>query len=468
MIPFEDLVSRYNVSVKGVVHVGAHEGGEIKNYSSLGIKNVVLIEANPTRFKNLLESLSTGRYCTWCSPLTYEYFNDHRTDIVKQYKPYNYAISDRTGSISFNVSNYDGGTDSIFKINRIGQQTSWVPYEHIDTIEVPTITLDILIEDKQSYNFLNIDVEGAELLVLKGATELLKNIDWIQVETQDVVRFDNSSTRPEVIAILERHGFELVTYFDTGKGWGDCLFKKNVNFATHEKYSPAPITHLVYTHSDYDNVYAVWYKQTKKYFPDSRIYLMSDKPLDTTVETSILYDDSKPYADRIISCLDNLDENEVVLFQHEDMFLYDEPLHNILNQFIELVSNDSVDMIRMLRTATVNLSHSGVHQMLYNNPNNNLFSIQPTLIKVKTLKQIFNLVSGKSIYDSEMHWERSLKGYKSLFPYVGENKRGVSHYDSRVYPHIATAITKGKWNVGEYDAELMGIFADLGLLETEN
>jgi len=467
MIAFEELVNRYNVSVTGVIHVGAHEGQEVKNYSSAGIKNVILIEANPTRFNNLSESLSTGRYVTWCSPLTYEYFNDHRTDIVKQYKAYNYAISDKTGSISFNVANYDGGVDSLFKINRVGQETSWVPYEHIGKIEVPTITLDVLIEDKQSYNFLNIDVEGAELLVLKGATELLKNIDWIQVETQDVLRFDNSSYRLDVISILERNGFELVTYFDTGKGWGDCLFKKNVNFKTNGKYGPTPIAHLVYTHSDYDNVFSVWYNQTKKYFPDSPVYLMSNEPLDESVEINMLYDDSNPYADRIISCLDNFDENEVVIFQHEDMFLYDEPLHNILHQFIELVSNDSVDIIRLLRISTNNLVPSRVNQLLYNNANNNLFSLQPTLIKVKTLKEIFKLVSGKSIFDSEMYWENNLKEYTSVFPYMGENKRGVNHYDSRVYPYIATAITKGQWNVGEYELELTNIFDNLNILQKD-
>jgi FkbM family methyltransferase len=228
MIPFTELVPRYNISITGLIHVGSHEASEIKEYSTLGLTDVVLVEANPTRFQNVLESLSTGRYCTWCSPLTYEYFNDHRTDIVKQYKAFNYAISDRTGSLSFNISNYDGGTDSIFKINEIGQQTSWVPYEHVSSVEVPTTTLDILIEDKATYNFLNIDVEGAELLVLRGAEEVLKGIDWILVETQDVIRFDNSSSRSEVMSLLESAGFELVTYFDTGKGWGDCLFKKKL------------------------------------------------------------------------------------------------------------------------------------------------------------------------------------------------------------------------------------------------
>jgi FkbM family methyltransferase len=158
--------------------------------------------------------------------LTYEYFNDHRTDIVRQYKAFNYAVSDFDGNVTFHLSNYDGGTDSIFKINQQGRDSSWVPYEHVDVVTVPCITLDTLIEEKQNYNFLNIDVEGAELLVLKGAEKLLHNIDWILVETQDIVRFDGSAKRSEVSELLTNAGFTLVQYFDTGKGWGDCLFKR--------------------------------------------------------------------------------------------------------------------------------------------------------------------------------------------------------------------------------------------------
>ena len=43
--------------------------------------------------------------------------------------------------------------------------------------------------------------------------------------------------------------------------------------------------------------------------------------------------------------------------------------------------------------------------------------------------------------------------------YKGENKRGAHHYDSSVYPYIATAIVKGKWNVTEYKNELTNIIS---------
>lgn len=228
MLSFDELIKKYDIKINGIVHIGAHEGGETLSYVQWGIKNVVLVEANPFRFSNLQESINTGRYVVWCSPLTYKYFNASEASILKNYIAYNYAVSDKeNGSITFNLSNFDGGTDSIFKINEWGRDSSWAPYEHIAEIEVPTITLDKLIDNKKLYNFLNIDVEGAELLVLKGATELLKNIDVLMLETQDKIRFEGSCTREQLIEFLKPHGFELKEYHDTGKEWGDCLFLKN-------------------------------------------------------------------------------------------------------------------------------------------------------------------------------------------------------------------------------------------------
>ena len=225
MINFENLTKK--VKITGVVHVGAHEGGETLTYVDNGITDVILIEANPLRFEHLKESIATGRHCTWCSPLTYQYLSSQQADILKNYKVYNYAITDiEDGTVALNLSNYDGGSDSIFKINEWGTNSSWAPYEHIDEVQVPTTTLDKLIVDKSKYNFINIDVEGAELLVLKGAVELLTYVDAIMLETQTRLRFDGSCTQDELVAFLKLHNFVMDQYNDTGNQWGDALFLK--------------------------------------------------------------------------------------------------------------------------------------------------------------------------------------------------------------------------------------------------
>ena len=42
-------------------------------------------------------------------------------------------------------------------------------------------------------------------------------------------------------------------------------------------------------------------------------------------------------------------------------------------------------------------------------------------------------------------------------------KRGTYHYDSTIYPFIATAIVKGKWNTMEYVKELTELSAEFNI-----
>ena len=44
-----------------------------------------------------------------------------------------------------------------------------------------------------------------------------------------------------------------------------------------------------------------------------------------------------------------------------------------------------------------------------------------------------------------------------------EKKRGIYHYDSPVFPYIATAINKGKWNMTEYYKELDLLFKEYNI-----
>ena len=48
--------------------------------------------------------------------------------------------------------------------------------------------------------------------------------------------------------------------------------------------------------------------------------------------------------------------------------------------------------------------------------------------------------------------------------YLGtEDKRGMYHFDSKVFPYTATAIVKGKWNFSEYSRELKEVLAECSI-----
>jgi hypothetical protein len=49
---------------------------------------------------------------------------------------------------------------------------------------------------------------------------------------------------------------------------------------------------------------------------------------------------------------------------------------------------------------------------------------------------------------------------KGVYHYDNEPKRRRYHYDNYVYPYIATALVRGKWNLREYNVELGKILTE--------
>jgi FkbM family methyltransferase len=222
---FNELIKKHNLNIKGVVHVGAHDCGEILNYTENGFAKAILVEANPIRAKRLKTSVEAGRYPTCTAPLQYANLTPEQAALSKNYEVHNYICCDKDGEVmTLNTATVDGGVDSIYLINDFGISSSWTNYQHVGKVDVPTITLDTLVKDTD-FNFLNIDVEGAEHLVLGGATRLLSTqVEYVMVETQEKSRFDGSCLHKDIVDLLAKFGFKQVDYYDTGKLWGDVLF----------------------------------------------------------------------------------------------------------------------------------------------------------------------------------------------------------------------------------------------------
>ena len=218
---------------------------------------------------------------------------------------------------------------------------------------------------------------------------------------------------------------------------------------------------LLYTHSDYSWVWKYWHQQSDKFLNNyKKICLLNSNSSFREDYLTIKYDDNKIYKDRILSCLDKINDEEIVIFCHEDMFLYDRPDFNTINQYINFIENEKCNLIKLIR-AFDNLQRSNIHEKLFINPDNQLFSIQPTILKIKTLKYIYKSVPGNNIWEFEANTSRKyLNNLISLcsFDINSDKKRGKFHYDSSVYPYVCTAVIKGKWNFKEYKKELYEIF----------
>lgn len=84
-------------------------------------------------------------------------------------------------------------------------------------------------EDKLSYdfaNFISIDIQGAELLALKGMGDLLNYFDYIYLEVNKEFVYKNCCLVNELDDYLKKFKFERVETRWTTKNWGDGFYIK--------------------------------------------------------------------------------------------------------------------------------------------------------------------------------------------------------------------------------------------------
>lgn len=195
--------------IRGVIHVGAHHGEERKAYEACGVHNVIWFEAFPDSFAKLT----------------------HNVKHLPSNVTFNVALSDIDGRCKFHVTDNGRGNNSSSSMLELGKHATYYPHVKVkDVIEVETSRLDSLAA-KQSlnmseYNFLNIDVQGAELHVLRGMGELLNNIDYILTEVNEAELYKGGVLLHDLAAYLNVHGFSLVDRVMTKYEWGDALFVK--------------------------------------------------------------------------------------------------------------------------------------------------------------------------------------------------------------------------------------------------
>jgi len=216
---------------------------------------------------------------------------------------------------------------------------------------------------------------------------------------------------------------------------------------------------VVYTHTDMKDVWPMFFGQLKKYIGDTKVYVAVNED-DTQLSDMIriIYDDSKQYTDRWKEILPQIEES-VFMFLHEDMILFDEPKFDYIDRYFKLVDGGKVESIKMIYVPDNDIV-SDVDDTLISNQYSKL-SIQPTIIRKDYFKSILDKVGSLNIWDFELAIAVDTKSY--MVRVGGELKRGMYHCDSIVFPYIATAINKGKWNYNEYQKELDVLFLEYGM-----
>lgn len=203
---FEYLCKTYNLNLKGAIHVGGHIGQEYQLYKKMNIQKMLFFEPTLESFKLLKENT----------------LNDPNALL------YNIALGNKTGKETMFIERSNGGnSNSILE-----------PYIH--TMQYPSITfnekreididkLDNIEFVRDEYNFLNLDVQGYELEVLKGAEKTLYSIDYIITEINRVHLYKNCALVSDLDFYLSAYNFKRVETNWAGDTWGDAFYIKNIN-----------------------------------------------------------------------------------------------------------------------------------------------------------------------------------------------------------------------------------------------
>lgn len=206
MISLEELKNKYNLNIKGVLHIGAHVGEEAESYQQNGVSHVWWVEGN----KDLIDVLRKN---------VTRYNNNYVINSL--------VYKDDLSTIDFNIADWDMGMCS--SILDWGTHKEKAPFVNfVESRSVQTRTIDSLVEEFgiSDCNFMNLDIQGAELLALMGAEKFLTSVDYIFTEVNFDELYKDCVRIWDLDNWLYERGFVRVeTLMAAGAVmWGDALY----------------------------------------------------------------------------------------------------------------------------------------------------------------------------------------------------------------------------------------------------
>lgn len=206
LINLETINKKYNIQPKRIIHIGAHDGQEYDSYKNVGVEDIIWIEANPIiaeRLKN-------------------RFLNNNNIKVI------NSLVTDSDNDfLEFNITNNEQSSS----ILDLGSHKNLFPeIKYTNKIKLPTKTIDTILLEldlKQKPDFMNIDVQGAELLVLKGSKKLLETVKYIYTEVNTDYVYKNCALLEEIDDFLLKYNFVRVeTKMWKNHPWGDAFYIK--------------------------------------------------------------------------------------------------------------------------------------------------------------------------------------------------------------------------------------------------
>jgi FkbM family methyltransferase len=196
---------------RGVIHVGANSGQERDLYELFDLPVL------------------------WVEPIE-EVFDQLQRNIANypKQRALKALVTDRDGKeYEFHIASNSGQSSSIFDLKH--HKDIWPEVTMEKTVVLQSQRLDSLLGehaiDASDFDTLVMDTQGSELLVLKGAGDLLQNLKLIKTEAADFEAYEGSCRLEDLRNFLEPQGFAEVSRariatHDQGGGYYDVVYRK--------------------------------------------------------------------------------------------------------------------------------------------------------------------------------------------------------------------------------------------------
>jgi FkbM family methyltransferase len=195
---------------EGILQVGASYGQELESFLANGVTSGVFIEPLDAPFRFLAENCSK----------------------IPGFVAVQTLCSDETGkTYTFHVASNHGMSSSILPPANHLTQFDYVKFN--ETIEVVSNRLEDVIDflEKNGHqqvtaklDTLYMDTQGAELKVLHGAGNALRNIRYIFTEVTRNELYEGAPSLQELVSFLDAVGFTLNDVHFNKEQCGDAFF----------------------------------------------------------------------------------------------------------------------------------------------------------------------------------------------------------------------------------------------------
>lgn len=169
----------------GVMHIGASFGQEAEEYSQLGLQ-VLWVEAIPEVFEVLRKRI-------------HEYSNQRAICAL---------LGDDSKEVEFKIAS-NSVSSSIYELSH--KYSNYANFSVVNTLNLQMKKMSDVLDQSSLINFPYwvLDVQGAELLVLKGAGRLLDICQIIELEITNFNYMKDAPQHEEIHKFLESKGFFL-------------------------------------------------------------------------------------------------------------------------------------------------------------------------------------------------------------------------------------------------------------------